>query len=322
MASRSLVVSVAMLVASAGCASTTTRTDHSETTRSSTTAGATATTSSIQVATTANATTSTRPTSPVTMTTTRPTSSTTTSALTTTTTAPEAATGTGSVDASLDGIRGRVVSIDPGHNGANGRHTAEINRLVDIGNGKKACNTTGTASNAGYSEASFNFDVATRVTALLRAAGATVVMTRTDNDGWGPCINVRAGIANAAHADAAVSIHADGAAASDRGFHVIRPLAVPGVNDRIVEPSARLAARLRAAFEPIAGLPPSNYIGRDGLIERNDLGGLNLAQVPAVFIECGNMRNAADIAVLASDSGRQRIARGVAAGIASYLRST
>ena len=219
----------------------------------------------------------------------------------------------------LASAAGKVVVLDAGHNGANGSHTAEINRLVDVGNGTKACNTTGTASNDGYAEAAFTWDVTTRVMALLSSAGAQVVLTRTNNDGWGPCIDQRAAVANQAHADATVSIHADGAGASSRGFHVIYPLAVHGLNDQIVEPSTRLARSLRAAFGSVTGLPPSNYIGHDGLIARDDLGGLNLAKVPAVFIECGNMRNATDVAVMKSSDGRQRIARGIAAGIAAYL---
>ena len=40
----------------------------------------------------------------------------------------------------------------------------------------KACNTTGTSSDAGYAESAFNFDVAQRAATLLRAAGATAFL--------------------------------------------------------------------------------------------------------------------------------------------------
>ena len=40
----------------------------------------------------------------------------------------------------------------------------------------------------------------------LRRAGARVVLTRTSNDGVGPCVNRRARILNAAHADVAIDI--------------------------------------------------------------------------------------------------------------------
>src|SRR5207244_9143389 len=107
------------------------------------------------------------------------------------------------------GLTGKTIAIDPGHNGANGSHPEEINRPVDAGGFKKECDTTGTATNAGYTEAAYTFDVATRLAAVLRAAGATVVMTRSTNDGVGPCIDRRAAIGNEAKADAAISIHAD-----------------------------------------------------------------------------------------------------------------
>jgi N-acetylmuramoyl-L-alanine amidase len=53
---------------------------------------------------------------------------------------------------------------------------------------------------------------------------------------------------------------------------------------------------------------------------RTDLGGLNLSTVPKVFIECANMRNAADAARVTSPAFRQRAAVGIAAGITAFLR--
>src|ERR1700675_1983785 len=76
-------------------------------------------------------------------------------------------------------LRGRVVVLDPGHNGLNHRYPAVINRLVYAGNGYwKPCNTTGTATAGGFTEAAFTFDIALRVRAILLARGARVVLTR------------------------------------------------------------------------------------------------------------------------------------------------
>ena len=115
-----------------------------------------------------------------------------------------------------------VIAIDPGHNGGNAAHPAIVHKLVNAGNGvRKACNTTGTATNAGYPEHAFTFDVARRLAAVLRSRGATVVLTRSSDTGVGPCVNVRATIANRAHADALISIHADGNLSTGaHGFHV------------------------------------------------------------------------------------------------------
>jgi N-acetylmuramoyl-L-alanine amidase len=212
-----------------------------------------------------------------------------------------------------------VISIDPGHNGANAQHVAEIDRLVWIGNGTKACNTVGTSTDAGYPEHAFNWDVATRVVAKLRAAGATVVLTRPNDAGWGPCIDQRAAIANGAHAAAAVSIHADGGPAGGRGFHVIEPARIPGLNDANVTPSARLGSALRDAVRAGSSFPTSTYAGSNGIVVSSIYGGLNLAKVPAVFIECANMRNATDAALLVQSSVRDRLATAIVAGIAAYL---
>jgi N-acetylmuramoyl-L-alanine amidase len=220
-------------------------------------------------------------------------------------------------------LRGKVVVIDPGHNGANGRHPRQIARKVDIGNGRKACDTTGTQTNAGYAESAYTFDVATRLAALLRARGATVVLTRADDRGVGPCITERAAVGNRTHADVAISIHADGAAAAGYGFHVIVPKGI-GRNDGIVTPSRRLGITVRDAFRSGTGEPLSTYTGTrtGGLVTRSDLGGLNLSTVPKVFIECGNMRNAVDARRMASRSWRQQAAQALATGLTRYLIRT
>ncbi|MBV2353727.1 N-acetylmuramoyl-L-alanine amidase [Streptomyces sp. J2-1] len=224
-------------------------------------------------------------------------------------------------------LAGKVIVIDPGHNPGNYRHTAEINRTVDIGTHRKECDTTGTATNAGYSEARYTLDVAHRLRTLLQAQGATVKLTHDgDKPAWGPCVDQRARIGNTAHADAAISLHADGAPAGDRGFHVIMPGSVhAGIADtrRIVAPSHDLGVRLAGAYRRVTGEPVSNYLGHGtGLVTRTDLGGLNLSTVPKVFIECGNMRDKKDAALLTSGAWRQKAAQGMSEGIADFLRGS
>ena len=219
-------------------------------------------------------------------------------------------------------LAGKVVAIDPGHNGGNGSHPSQINRLVDVGNGRKACDTAGAETASGYAESAYTLDVGRRVQRILKQEGAKVVMTRTTDDGVGPCINVRAEIGNRAHADAAVSIHADGGPTSGRGFHVIYPTPLRGLTAAIARPSRRLAVDLRGAYEQGTGMPPADYVGHDGLDERSDLGGLNLSKVPKVFIETGNMNNATDAAKLTDAGFRERAAKAIAAGIARFVEGS
>ncbi|MEU6098903.1 N-acetylmuramoyl-L-alanine amidase [Streptomyces sp. NPDC047079] len=221
-------------------------------------------------------------------------------------------------------LKGKVVLVDPGHNPGNFRHTTEINRKVDIGTNRKECDTTGTSTNSGYTEAQFTLDVARRLRTILERQGATVKFTQDGDRPWGPCVDERARIGNTAHADAAVSVHADGAAQGDRGFHVILPASVhQGSADTrpIVGPSRDLGGRIVDGFARVTGSKHSNYVGNGtGLDVRSDLGGLNLSTVPKVFIECGNMRDGKDAALLTSGAWRQKAAQGISEGIVSFLR--
>ncbi|MFJ7491690.1 N-acetylmuramoyl-L-alanine amidase [Streptomyces sp. NPDC097727] len=221
-------------------------------------------------------------------------------------------------------LSGKTVVIDPGHNPNNRLHTREINRQVDIGTTHKECDTTGTSTNSGYAEALFTLDVSHRLRTLLQAQGAKVVLTYDNDRPYGPCVDERARIGNDAKADAVVSVHADGSAVGNRGFHVILPAPVRGGaadTSEIVEPSRDLGTRIAGLFVRDTGSAPSNYVGgNSGLDIRKDLGGLNLSTVPKVFIECGNMRDPKDAALLTSASWRQKAAHGIADGISSYLK--
>ncbi|QFZ76649.1 N-acetylmuramoyl-L-alanine amidase [Streptomyces fagopyri] len=221
-------------------------------------------------------------------------------------------------------LKGKVVVVDPGHNPGNFQHAADINRKVNIGTNSKECDTTGTSTNAGYTEARFTLDVARRLRTLLQQEGATVKFTQDGDRPWGPCVDERARIGNDAHADAVVSIHADGSAAGNRGFHVILPASVhSGAADTrpITARSRDLGERIAGNFVHATGSAPSNYIGGGtGLDVRSDLGGLNLSTVPKVFIECGNMRDSKDAALLTSGAWREKAARGISEGIVGFLR--
>jgi N-acetylmuramoyl-L-alanine amidase len=195
------------------------------------------------------------------------------------------------------------------------------------GRSQSPCNTTGTATGDGYPETDFTWAVATKLAADLRASGAKVVMTRESNDGVGPCIDERAKIINDAKADVAIDIHADGAAASERGYSLLIP--VPsGTNDEVVQPSRRYARMLRTEMRktgmPLASYPSTSSghrLGEGGFVERDDLAGLNLTTVPQVLLETGNMRNAQDARLLKSDRFQARVAAAIKRAMAAYLRS-
>ncbi len=229
---------------------------------------------------------------------------------------------TTTVDKSLGELDGKVVVIDPGHQLGNHNFPDEIGRPVPAGGFTKPCNITGTATDRGYPEATFVWQVSRLLVQRLRALGATVHMTRHSNrqDRWGPCVDERGRAGNAVGADLEVSVHADGSyAAGARGFHVIVPPdRAPWTND-IAAPSMRLAQALKGGLLGRRFVVANYVAGGDGLDVRADLGTLNLSDVPTAMVELGNMRSAAEARVMTSPRGRARYARALAAGVRDFL---
>ena len=230
---------------------------------------------------------------------------------------------TGGGAAPLSGV---TIVLDPGHQLGNHNYPQQTSRLVPAGGFRKPCNSTGTATNAGFPEATFNWRVAVLVRDRLRSLGARVVMTRTANreDLWGPCVDERGRRGNSVApdgrpADLKISIHGDGHRGG-HGFHVIAPTDRAPWTDDIYGRSRRLALVVRAALHT-AGLPYATYLaGGDGLAFRSDLATLNLSDIPTVLVELGNMRSAADARRMTSAAGRREYARALVSGARSWLR--
>jgi N-acetylmuramoyl-L-alanine amidase len=215
-------------------------------------------------------------------------------------------------------LAGEVIGIDPGHDGGNFNDSTYIDRQVWNGREFEDCDTTGTETDSGYTEAQFNFNWASYLRADLVADGAKVVMTRSTNDGVGPCVTTRAEIIDRAHADVALDIHADGGPVSGRGFTILEPVA-DGTNDRVIGASVRFGADVKAAMLTHSSMPASDYYGAGGVIFRDDLAGLNLTTVPKILIECGNMRNATDAALLVQPWFQREVARALTDAILTFL---
>jgi N-acetylmuramoyl-L-alanine amidase len=218
-------------------------------------------------------------------------------------------------------LRSLTIALDPGHQLGNHNHPRAINAPVPAGGFTKPCNTTGTSTDGGVAEATVNFWLAKAVRKRLRSLGARVPMTRTvDSERrWGPCIDKRGEFGRRVGARLMVSLHADGAPAPDRGFHVIAPTRRAPWTTDIADASYRLATALRNGLTA-AGVPRSNYIGGgSGLDVRSDLGTLNMSDVPVAMIEIGNMRNPGDAGLMTSARGLARYADAVVRGIRTFL---
>lgn len=225
--------------------------------------------------------------------------------------------------ASAADLSGKVIAIDPGHQrgNSNPKFAKEVNRKKFNGSIRKGCNTTGTATNKGFPESTFNWRVANQLRNLLEAQGARVVLTRDSEsyEKWGPCAWDRPLVANAAQADVFISIHADGAPAKASGFHVIAPSKVKGYTDDISKDSRKLARTMIAGMKQ-AGAQPATYIS-NALSIRGDQSTLNFSDVPAVVVELGNMRNKKEARAMSSRAGQKFYAEALAAGINRYFAS-
>lgn len=211
-------------------------------------------------------------------------------------------------------IAGKIVFLDPGHNGAN---DASISRQVPTGRGgTKDCQASGTSTEDGYPEHTFAWDTTLRIRQALTALGVRTAMSRGNDNALGPCVDERAALANAVRPNAIVSVHADGGPATGRGFHVL--YSSPPLNDAQAGPAVQFAQIMRDQLSG-SGFVPSTYIGSGGLNPRSDIAGLNLAQYPSILVELGNMKNPADSAVMKTAEGRQRYADAVVRGIAAFL---
>jgi len=216
-------------------------------------------------------------------------------------------------------LTGKIVGIDPGHNGRNYTDPAYLAHQVWNGREWEDCDTTGTETDGGYTEALFNFRVASYLRADLIHDGARVVMTRTTNSGKGPCVDRRSFIINGGHANVAVDIHADGAPSWGRGFAILEPVA-DGPNDKVISASKRLGLDIRAAMLAGTRMPTSNYDGTNGINYRDDLAGLNLTKVPKILIEVGNMKNPTDAKMETSAAFQRQVAKALLAAIIKFLR--
>ena len=103
-------------------------------------------------------------------------------------------------------------------------------------------------------------------------------------------------------------------AALRNGFTVLEPVA-DGPNNKVIQPSMRFGRDVHAMMLRDTAMRVSDYYGRDGYIDI-DLAGLNLATMPKVLIETGNMNNAADAALLVRPAVQRAIAAALAAAIA------
>jgi N-acetylmuramoyl-L-alanine amidase len=110
-----------------------------------------------------------------------------------------------------------------------------------------------------------------------------------------------------------VRIHADGSTdPGQRGAKTLFPAPRRGWTDDIYARSLTAARKVQAAVVRSTGA--ANL----GLFPRSDLTGFNWANVPAILVETGFMTNPVEGRLLRTASYQLKVARGIAAGAATF----
>ena len=204
-----------------------------------------------------------------------------------------------------------LVCLDPGH----GTPPAIGRQVEPIGPGSGTLKIKDGGGAPG--EAPVALAIALKARRLLLARGYRVALTRT-----GPTIHLgdgdgniaRARFCNRRHAALMVRIHADGS--TDRSVHGVSTL-VPawhrGWTDDVYAGSLLAGRALQQAVTGATGA------ANRGVVRRSDLTGFNWADVPAVLVETGFMTNPSESRRLRSSAYQQRVAAGLARGVAAFL---
>ena len=204
-----------------------------------------------------------------------------------------------------------LICLDPGH----GTPPAIGRQTEPIGPGSHVLKIKDGGGAPG--EAAVALAIARRTRTLLLSRGYRVAMTRT-----GPTIRLgngdgniaRAEFCNRRHAALMLRIHADGSAdRALRGVSTLVPAWHRGWTDDIYRRSLRAGRLLQASVVAATGA-----LDR-GIVRRTDLTGFNWADVPAVLVEAGFLSNPNDSRLLHTSAYQQRVARGLAKGVAAFV---
>lgn len=208
---------------------------------------------------------------------------------------------------------GRIIGIDPGHQGS----WVDMSALEPNAPGSsqmKARCTTGTTGNYTHlEEYQLNLDVSLKLKSILESRGYQVVMTREDNDA-----NIsnaeRAQKVAAAGAEIYVRVHANSSDdTSVSGALTMSPSAQNPYVGNLYEQSYRLSEVILNAYCAATGF------GNRGVMLTDTMTGINWSTIPVTIIEMGFMSNQSDDTTMADSSFQDKMAEGIANGIDAYF---
>ncbi len=210
------------------------------------------------------------------------------------------------------GSAGKLICIDPGHQDHGMSETEPNGPGSSVMKAKLTTGTDGAVS--GKSEYEVNLEVSLLLRDELIRRGYNVLMTRETN-----AVNIsnveRAVMANEAHADAFIRIHCNSSDDSSvKGVLCYEPSpSNPYLSPAVIEGSHRLAAVLLEKQVAATGQESR------GLLEGDDMTGINWAQMPVTIVEMGFMSNPEEDMFMADPAGQVKIVQGLADGVDAFF---
>ena len=208
-----------------------------------------------------------------------------------------------------------LVAIDAGHQRSQNTGKEPIGPGATTYKQKVSSGTYGPWSK--LNEYELNLQVALKLQKELENRGYSVYMVRTTHD-----VNIsnaeRATMAANAGADIFVRIHANG---DDESSSVRGALCyMPSTSNKYLTSSVITGSR-KLSKCIIDSYCASTGLRNLGLLEGDDMTGINWAKMPVTIVEMGFMSNQSDDLFMASAAGQTKIVTGIANGIDKYFYS-
>jgi N-acetylmuramoyl-L-alanine amidase len=208
-----------------------------------------------------------------------------------------------------------LVAIDAGHQRSQNTGKEPIGPGATTYKQKVSSGTYGPWSK--LNEYELNLQVALKLQKELENRGYSVYMVRTTHD-----VNIsnaeRAAKAANAGADIFVRIHANG---DDESSSVRGALCyMPSTSNKYLTSSVITGSR-KLSKCIIDSYCTSTGLRNLGLLEGDDMTGINWAKMPVTIVEMGFMSNQSDDLFMASAAGQTKIVTGIANGIDKYFNS-
>ena len=208
---------------------------------------------------------------------------------------------------------GRMIVIDAGHQQTANEEKEPIGPAATETKVKATPGNTGVST--GIAEYDLTLQIAQKLETELTARGYNVKMIRTSND-----VDIsnatRAEYANNLNAEAVIKIHANGSTDNTAtGVMTVCQTSSNPYNAGIYDKCKDLAT------DVLSGLLASTGAKSDGIWETDSMSGINWSTVPVTIVEVGYITTASEEALLVTDDYQNKIVKGIADGLDTYVTS-